>query len=22
MNGLDPYVYLTDVLTRLPIHKM
>ena len=21
MNGLDPYVYLRDVLTRLPTHK-
>ena len=21
MNGHDPYVYLTDVLTRLPTHK-
>lgn len=22
LNGLDPYTYLTDVLTRLPTHKM
>lgn len=22
LNGLDPYAYLTDVLTRLPTHKM
>ena len=22
LNGLDPYAYLTDVLTRLPMHKM
>lgn len=21
-DGLDPYTYLTDVLTRLPTHKM
>lgn len=21
MNGLDPYVYLRDVLTRLPTHR-
>ena len=22
LNGLDPYAYLTDILTRLPTHKM
>jgi transposase len=21
LNGLDPYLYLRDVLTRLPTHK-